>query len=125
MFINMDNQSRILIIADIDSFINTQLPLIIETGFNYRLNNEEEIDYFLDWSVNQILTDEYQMQVIHHYRHDIFKCIYSELKYSLTRALSRCVILNDLVLFKGCQVKTLINDRDLFITRRVKYKTVF
>lgn len=116
----MDNKSRILIIIDIESFVITQITDILQIGTHYNLS-QEEIDFFFDWCVNQILTDTFHMTVIHHYRHDIFKCIYSELKHQLTYAFTRCVILNDLNILKGCQVKTLINDKDLFITRRFKY----
>jgi hypothetical protein len=120
----MYHQSRILIISDIEPFITTQLVSIKSVGRCYNLR-EDEIDCFIDWVVNQILTDVFYMDVIHHYRHDIYLCIYSELKYQLTDALRRCISLSDLRILKGCQVKTLVNDKDLFITRRIKYGTRF
>jgi len=62
------------------------------------------------------------MHVIHHYRHDIYLCIYSEIKNQLIQAFNRCINKNDLRILKNSQVKTLINDKDLFITRRFIYE---
>lgn len=120
----MDIKSRILIIADIEPFVTTQIQDILIVSKFYNLNRQEELDHLIDWIVNQILTDYYQMIVIHHYRHDIYKCIYSEIKHQLIYSFSRCVNISDFNLLKGCEVKTLVNDRDLFITRRLKYNGI-
>lgn len=113
----MINKGRILILSDIEAFIVSQLSDVKNICRRYNLN-EEDIDLFFDWCINQILTDTFSMRVIYHYRHDVYLCVYSELKHQLTSSFTRNVNLNDFRLFKGCEVKTLINDKDLFITRR-------
>jgi len=119
----MNNKGRLLLIADIESFVITQMPDILSVSHYYKLNQQQDVDCFIDWCVNQILTDTFQMIVFHHYRHDIYKCVYSELKHQLTQSFTRCIIPSDLNLLRGCEVKTLVNDKDLFITRRFKYDT--
>lgn len=118
----MFNQTRILIISDIETFIITMMPQVLDKAVEYHVNNNE-IDYFFDWAINQILVEFYGMKVIHHYRHDIYLIIYKDLVHNLLTSFKRCVNIYDLEMLKGCYVKTLVNGRDLFITRRNAYNT--
>lgn len=118
----MFDNNKVLIIADIEPFIFNTINSVNLVGKNYNLQ-DEELDYFFDWAINQILEDSFEMKVIHHYRHDIYKCIYSELAFNLNESFARSVNIYDLRTLKRQNVKTLVNGRDLFITRRSPYKT--
>ena len=120
----MSDQNRILIIADIESFIIQLMPLARKVGMDYRVLTEE-LDYFFDWAINQTLSEYFGMKIIHHYRHDIYLCMYSVMRYEIVSSFKRTVNIHDLRLLKGCEVKTLVNGRDLFITRRNKYFNYF
>lgn len=115
----MNNPNRLLIIASIQSFIYTSMPSVLSEARKYNLR-EEDIDFFFDWVINQILVDIFGLRVIHHYRHDVFICMYNELQYDLLPIFKRSVNIHDLRTLKGCEVKTLVNGFDLFITRRIK-----
>lgn len=116
----MLNQTRILIISDIESFIINSMPKVLDVAKEYNINTNE-IDYFFDWAVNQLLVEFFGMKVIHHYRHDIYLIMYKDLYHDLYSSFKRCVNLYDLEMLKSCYVKTLVNGRDLFITRRNAY----
>lgn len=117
----MFDNNKILIISDIEPFIFNTLPEVIFVGKKYNLT-DDELDYFFDWAINQILTDKFNMSVVHHYRHDIYLCVYSEISETLKDAFLRSVNLIDLNILKGRIVKTLVNGRDLFITQRTPIK---
>lgn len=112
--------TRVLIIQDLSSLIVKTIPLIKLHGKEFNISNEE-IDYFLDWAINQTLIEKYNMKVINHYRHDIFICLYSIILFDLHNCFHHCVNQYDIKILEGCEVKTLINGRDLFITKRSSY----
>ena len=119
----MFDNNKILVIADIEPFIFNTLNSVKFVGIKYNLK-DDELDYFFDWVINQILEDSFEMKVIHHYRHDIYKCIYSELAFNLNESFARSINIYDLRTLKGDSVKTLVNGRDLFITRRTPIKNI-
>lgn len=117
----MHDNNKILIISDIEPFINHSVKITIPIANNYNVQLND-LDYFFDWSVNQILVDNFNMKVVHHYRHDVYLCMYSEISEPLYKFFINSVNLHDLNILRNESVKTLVNGRDLFITRRIPYK---
>ena len=113
-------QTRVLLIQDIDSLIVKIIPLIKLHASEFHIGTNE-FDYFFDWAINQALVECYSMNVVHHYRHDIYICLYDIIKYDFIQGFKNCVNRFDMKILEGCQVKTLVNGRDLFITRRNSY----
>lgn len=121
---NQNNQSRIFIITDISSFIIFLMPLVKSAVHEYRIR-EDEIDFFFDWVINQLLTDIYGLNIMHHQRHDIYRLMYLDNFHLLESTFKRSVNSYDLIILKECEVKTLVNGRDLFITQRNNYTNFF
>ena len=120
----MHDNNKILIIADIEPFINHSIKIAIPLANNYNVQLNE-LDYFFDWAINQLLVENFDMKVIHHYRHDVYLCMYSEMNELLYKFFISSVNLHDLNTLKGQDVKTMVNGRDLFITRRIPYKSFY
>ena len=82
----------------------------------------KHIDLFIDWSVNEILTNNLNLKVVGHYRNDEYKCILDEIYQQALAALWGSVSIVDLDLIKGSEVKTLVTGYDLFISPRTTYR---
>lgn len=116
----MFRQTRFLIIQDIGSLVVRLMPEVIDL-FSYYHKDESEIDYFFDWAINHSLQEEYGLKVFGHYRNDEWLCIYTEIKINFLRYLKWSVNAKDIQTLRSCEVKTLINGKDLFIARRNSY----
>jgi len=119
----MQQSSRMLIIHDIHSFsINLMRLSCIDMKEKWNYDPKEEFDLFLEWVVNHILTKYYNVIVIHHYRHDVYLCMFDNIEQAAVNYFRSSVSNYDLLPLKGCEVKTLVNGADLYVTRRVTYR---
>ena len=82
----------------------------------------EHIDLFIDWSVNEIFTKDFNLKVVGHYRNDEYKCILDETYPIALTTLRAALNLHDLDLIRGSEIKTLITGYDLFISPRTTYR---
>ena len=94
-------------------------PVMIK---KYNLNPIQYFDHYLDWVIGHILTTQYNMKVIGHYRHDESLCVFSESELEIIDHFRANSNVYDLGLLSGNEVKILANGTDLFIARRVTYK---
>lgn len=108
---------RIFYIFDIYSFCIYTVELLEGVCKEYNIPLSD-MDLIVDWLVNQLLIDVYSIKVVHHYRHDLYKCIYTEFYSSIRPHFIRCMNKDDLHRLQFLEVKTLIAGKDLFITNR-------
>lgn len=87
----------------------------------YNMDASAHVDLFIDWTVNEILTEDFNLKVVGHFRHDEYKCILSEIQQQAIVTLRGSMNIYDLDLIRGSRVKTLITGYDLFITPRTTY----
>ena len=88
----------------------------------YNMSAPEHIDLFIDWSVNEIFTKDFNLKVVGHYRNDEYKCILDETYPIALTTLRAALNLHDLDLIRGSEIKTLITGYDLFISPRTTYR---
>jgi len=119
----MYNHSRILLIQDVRSFCDTCINLCTNGAMtSYVTNPADCIEYFIDWSIDQLLTESFDVKVVGHYRNDQFKCILDENKQRLLATLMATVNTKEFMMLKGSEVKTMVVGYDLFITPKIIYR---
>ena len=116
----MTPTSRVLLISDIESLQYIFIPQLRQICLEHNVD-VSSIDYFFDWCINQSLIDLYNVRVINHFTHDIYKTYFALISFEFKKILSGAINKYDIATLSSCDVKTLINGRDLFITRRVTY----
>ena len=119
----MRQNSRLMIIQDIENFsINLMRISCPIMKIKYNFNPVEYFDQYLDWVIGHILSTQYNIKVVGHFRHDESLCVFSESEFEIKDHFRASINIFDLSLLYGNQVKILVNGTDLFITRRVTYK---
>jgi hypothetical protein len=84
-------------------------------------NRLADFDLYLEWTINQILYEVYRIRVMNHYKNDLFNCIYRTEQLSINQAFTGWMGPSVLDSLAHVEVRTLINGRDLFITKRAVY----
>lgn len=115
----MHKNSRVLLIQDVRSFCLLMISQCREGLMSrYNISSIDNIDLFIDWSIDDLLTNHFNLKVVGHYRNDEFKCMLTEIHHEALVTLSGSMNLRDLDLIKGCEIKTMVTGYDLFITPR-------
>jgi hypothetical protein len=88
----------------------------------YLRDPAEHIEYFVDWSVDQLLTESFGVKVVGHHRHDEYKCILDEDKQRLLASLMATLNTHEFNKLRNGEVKTMVVGYDLFITPKITYR---
>ena len=116
----MTPNTRFILVQDIGNLINGTIDEIKRLFREHRIDFTD-IDLFYEWSINEILTMDYHIKVVGHYRNDVFKVIFSFIGPVVQQHLRVAANASDMAMLRGAEVRTLVNGRDLFITSRTRY----
>lgn len=120
----MSQNERVLILLDMQAFSQYLLDKSGRQLVSMRINTDNRLadfDLYLEWTINQILYEVYRIRVINHYKNDLFNCIYRVDALAINHAFKGWMGQSILDSLPHAEVRTLINGRDLFITKRAIY----
>lgn len=113
--------TRNILIADITVFYCEVYKLTLKNFIRLNIGHQANIngfDLFLEWIINECLTEIYNVEVIRHFRQDEHKVIFTEHKEKIKELLFTYVLSEQMNDIKHTQIRTIVNGRDLFIVKR-------
>ena len=109
-----------VLIVDVRTFVKTLYPVAVRL-FEIHSLDRNHLEDFIDWTINELLSDVYMLIIPGHPDIAAFKIMYDEVKNAMrphfTCALPYSAVSN----FQPVAVKTICNGADLFITERKSY----
>lgn len=113
-----------MLLYDIKSFSQYLFDVSSEKLKELRISQQDHLcdfDMYLEWVINQLLFDVFKIRVINHYKNDLFNCVYKVDQLRISHAFAGWLCDTTLTTMHDGQARTLINGRDLFITKRYVY----
>jgi hypothetical protein len=112
-----------IVIINVAQIVQLLIPHVkaIQNEFNYKLNQEQVIDFCLFKSFNNVFC----LSINHGYSDQVSTLVYSRVRSWLDSYIRMSINSNEFNIFKGCDLKAITNGEALFITESSTYEHEF